>query len=159
MWNIILWIVSLQLDFKECFHEHKSTRTIPVYYKMMDYTYKYVKSFVYHFFVFVFGIVFAILFAMLNGIMSFIHVWIFGPTLKLTLLWIYAVAPLATAPVRAIYVPLVDATARIFRQIRLQARLSGPIPEYIARERCTVWGNYSLWDYYTHVSFHVCVMQ
>ena len=56
-----------QLDFKECFHEHKSTKTIPVYYKMMDYTYKYVKSFVYHFFVFVFGIVFAILFAISDG--------------------------------------------------------------------------------------------
>ena len=118
----------LQLDFKACFHEHESTKTIQGYYKVLDYTYKYVKLFTYHFFVFVFGFILAILFAIINGIVSFVHVWIFGPSLKVTLLWVYAVAPLATAPLTAIYTPLVDATARIFRQIRVQ--VSGPVPRY-----------------------------
>ena len=116
-------ILSLQLDFKECFHEHESTKTVAVYYKVLGLTYKYVKLFTYHFFVFVFGFILAFLFAILNGVMSFIHVWIYGPTAKIALLWVYAVIPLAVAPLRAILRPLVDVHARIFRQIRVN--LSG----------------------------------
>lgn len=115
----------MQLDFKECFHEHESTKTIEMYYNVLGIIYKYVKLFTYHFFVFIFGFFLAIIFALLNGVMSFIHVWIFGPTVKVTLLWVYAIIPLAVAPLRAFFEPLVDIHARIFRQIRVH--LSGPM--------------------------------
>ena len=128
----------MQLDFKECFHEHESTKTIRQYYTAMDYTYKYVKLFVYHFFVFVFGFILAIVFAIINGIVSFVHVWIYGPSLKVVLLWVYAVAPLATVPLRAIITPMVDVLARTFRQIRVQANLSGPLPAYLSRQSSSV---------------------
>jgi hypothetical protein len=124
-------VAQLNLDFKECFHEHESTRTIGIYYKAMDFTYKYVKLIVYHFLVFTLGIIFAILFAVLNAVLAFVHVWIYGPFLKIVLMWIYALAPFVTAPLRAIHLPLVDVSARFFRQFRLQAHISGPIPEYI----------------------------
>ena len=126
-------LLLLQFDFKEFFHEHESTKTNSVYYTLMGYTYTYVKLIIYNILVVTFGILFAVLYATLNGIMSFIYVWIYGPAIKIILLWVYAVEPLVTAPVRAIFVPLVDGTARIFRQIRIQVHLNG-IPEF-SRER------------------------
>ena len=132
-----LYIILLQFDFKDFFHEHESTKIISVYYKVMEYTYTYVKLIIYNLLVVIFGIIFAILYATLNGIMSFVYVWVFGPSLKIILLWVSAVAPFATTPVRVILIPLVNAIARIFRQIRIQVHLSG-VPEYIPRERCNV---------------------
>ena len=82
-----------------------------------------------------FGVIFAFLFAIINAIMAFIHVWIYGPLLKLTLLWVYATAPLVVAPIRAIYRPLVDASARVFRQIRVDGKLNGSYAERLAGSR------------------------
>ena len=124
----------LQLEFDACFHEHKSTKTWPKLYMLTGLMYKYTKLFVYHFFVLVIGLFLAFIWAIINGIMAFIHVWIWGPVLKLSLLWIYAVMPLVTEPLRAMCTPLVDVQARIFRQIRVQANLSGPLAEKLVRE-------------------------
>ena len=122
----------LQLDFEACFHEHKSTKTWPPLHLVTGLMYKYTKLVVYHIFVILIGFVFAFIWAIINGITAFIHVWLWGPALKLTLLWIYAVTPLVTVPLRAIFTPLVDIQARIFRQIRVQANLTGPFAEKFA---------------------------
>ena len=79
----------------------------------------------------------AFLFAILNGITVFVVVWLWGPILKLIVLWVYAVAPAFTAPVQALLGPLADVIARIFRQIRIRARIDGSLmkkfgPEHIA---------------------------
>ena len=124
------------MDFKECFHEHESTKTIAGYYKVLELTYKYTKLFTYHFFVFIFGFPFAISFALLNGFIYFIHVWIFGPLAKITLLWVYALIPVLVSPIAAYMRPLVDVHARVFRQIRIH--LSGPTLKYSTRERSNV---------------------
>ena len=104
----------------------------------MGFVYKYTKLITYHVFVILFGMVFAILFAFINGLISFIHVWIYGPALKITLLWVYAFTPLITVPLRAIFTPIVDVSARIFRQIRIQANLTGPFAENVAGQRRNV---------------------
>ena len=110
--------------------------------KFTEVLYKYTLIIVYHFFVFLFGVIFAFLFAIINAIMVFVHVWIYGPLLKLTLLWTYALAPLVVAPIRAMYQPLVDASARVFRQIRVDGKLNGSYAERLAgsqpRERANV---------------------
>ena len=82
----------------------------------------------------VIGLVLAFIWAVINGIMAFIHVWMWGPTLKFILLCFFAVMPLVTEPLRALCTPLVDVQARIFRQIRVQANLSGPLAEKLVRE-------------------------
>ena len=124
----------LQLEFDACFHEHKSTQLSPRLYILTGLIYKYTKLFVYHFFVVVIGLVLAFIWAVINGIMAFIHVWMWGPTLKFILLCFFAVMPLVTEPLRALCTPLVDVQARIFRQIRVQANLSGPLAEKLVRE-------------------------
>ena len=126
-------LVSLQLEFKECFHEHQSTRTVQVYHKALDYTYEYVKLVTYNIFVFVFGMLLVIFFGTINGMMAFCHVWVYGPIRKLGLIVIYSTAPLLTEPMRALLTPLYDIHARIFRQIRIQFNLTG-----LSKERCNV---------------------
>ena len=126
-------LLVLQLEFDACFHEHKSTKTWPQLYQLTGLMYKYTKLIVYHFFVILIGLILAFIWAVINGIMAFIHVWIWGPALKLSLLWIYAVIPLVTEPLRAIFTPLVDVQARVFRQIRVQANLTGPLAEKLAQ--------------------------
>ena len=74
----------------------------------------------------------AILWAILNGLFVFIHVWIYLPAMKITIFWVYAFAPLMAAPIQAIFTPLVDVSARIFRQIRIKATLNGPLGEKLA---------------------------
>ena len=110
--------------------------------KFTEVMYKYTLIIVYHVCVFLYGVVFAFLFAIINAVMAFIHVWIYGPALKIALLWIYAFAPLVVAPIRAMYRPLVDASARIFRQIRVDGKLHGSYAERLAgsrpRERANV---------------------
>lgn len=75
----------------------------------------------------------SILWAIINGIMVFILVWIYQPALRMTIMWIYAITPLATVPLQAIFTPLVDVVARIFRQIRIKAKLDGSFAERLAR--------------------------
>lgn len=123
------FILSLQLEFDACFHEHKSTKTWPPLHLVTGVMYKYTKLVVYNIFVILIGFIFAFIWAIINGINAFIHVWLWGPALKLTLLWIYAVTPLVTVPLRAICTPLFDVLARIFRQIHVQANLTGSFPE------------------------------
>ena len=96
------------------------------YYEVLGLIYKYVKFFTYHTFVFLFGVFFVIVYAIFNGALSFFHVWIYGPTAKMLLVGVYALAPLVVAPFSAVYRPLVDVHARIFRQIRI--RISKPTP-------------------------------
>lgn len=105
---------------------------------MLDVTYKYTKLITYHFFVFVFGIFLAIAFAFVNGLMSFLHVWIYWPLAKVFLLWLYAIAPVISAPIKALFTPIVDMHARIFRQIKIQANLSGSLPHYYSNRRSNV---------------------
>ena len=71
----------------------------------------------------------AILWAILNGLFVFIHVWIYLPIMKITVFWVYAFAPLVAAPIQAVFTPLVDVSARIFRQIRVKATLNGNIAD------------------------------
>ena len=120
------------MDFKECFHEHESTKTIQPVYKVMGLTYKYIKLVTYHLFVLFLGFIPVVLFALINGVVSFVHVWIFSPLAKVTLLWVYAIVPLAVAPLKAFFTPLVDVQARIFRQIRVNLS-GGATPTYTTR--------------------------
>ncbi len=122
--------LSLQLSFDECFHEHKSTKTYPVVYQFMGLVYQYTKLGVYHFFVLTLGLLLAFLWAIINGVMAFVHTWIYNPALKAILLWVYAITPLFTEPLRAIFKPLVDVSARIFRQIRISTNFSGGVGWY-----------------------------
>ena len=107
---------------------------MPQLYMLTGLMYKYTKLFVYYFFVLVIGLFLVFIWAVMNGIVVFFHVWIWGPTLKFILLVTYAVMPLVTEPLRALFTPLVDVQARIFRQIRVQANLSGPLAEKLVRE-------------------------
>ena len=71
----------------------------------------------------------ALIWAVVNGIMVFILVWLYQPVLRMIVMWIYAVSPLVSVPLQAIYTPLVDVHARIFRQIRIKAKLDGSFAE------------------------------
>ena len=90
-----------------------------VYYDVMGLIYKYIKLITYHALVFVFGLFFVIVYAVFNGVLAFFHVFIYGPTAKMLMVGVYALAPLFIAPFCALYRPMVDVHARIFRQIRV----------------------------------------
>ena len=126
------------MDFKECFREHESTKTIQPVYKVMGLTYKYTKLVTYHIFVLLLGFILAVVFALINAFVSFVHVWIFGPLAKVVLLWVYAIIPLAVAPLKAFFTPLVDVHARIFRQIRVNLSGAATPTYYPSRERSNV---------------------
>ena len=98
--------------------------------------YRYTKLGVYHFLVVLIGFALAFLWAIINGINTFIHVWVWGPFLKFIVVWIFALAPLITEPLRAILTPLVDVHARIFRQIRVHANLTGLFAKNFAGQDC-----------------------
>ena len=74
----------------------------------------------------------SLIWAIISGIMVFILVWLYQPGLRLTIMWIYAITPLVTVPLQAIFTPLVDVAARIFRQIRIKAKLDGSFAERLA---------------------------
>ena len=65
----------------------------------------------------------AFLAALLSALTSFLYTWLWGPLLKNFTFWVYALAPVVSVPVQALYTPLVDASARVFRQIRISASL------------------------------------
>ena len=134
----MILFLSLQLEFDKCFHEHKSTKTFPQLHACLGVTYKYTKLVIYHIFVILIGVPMTLLWALINGIMVFVLVWLYQPVLRLTIMWIYALTPLVTVPLQAIFTPLVDVGARIFRQIRIKAKLDGALAEKLAgksRER------------------------
>ena len=122
----------MQLEFDKCFHEHKSTKTFRQLNVCLGVTYKYTKLVIYHIFVILIGVPMAILWAILNGLMVFILVWLYQPVLRVTVMWIYALTPLFTVPIQAILTPLVDVSARIFRQIRIKANLEGSFADRLA---------------------------
>ena len=101
--------------------------TIPILYKVLSVIYKYTKLVLYHIFVILIGIPLTIVWAISNGITVFVLVWVWGPLLRVTIVSVYAVAPLFTAPVRALFTPLVDMTARIFRQIHINSNVNGSL--------------------------------
>lgn len=136
LWHFFLHFLFLQLEFDACFHEHKSMQTWPPLHLVTGMLYRYTKLLVYHFLVVLIGFIFAFIWAIINGINTFIHVWIWGPTLKFIQVWIFALAPVITVPLRAILTPLVDAQARIFRQIRVHANLNGPFAKAFAGQDC-----------------------
>ena len=115
----------MQLEFDKCFQEHKSTYTIPLVYKVIGYVFKYTKLVVYNIFVIIFGFLFAFLWALIYGIVVFVLSWIWSPALRLTLLTVNAILPAVTEPLRALFMPLVDVSARFFRQIRIKLSLDG----------------------------------
>ncbi len=121
--------LSLQLDFENCFTEHKSTKTIPIVYKIIGLVYKYLKLFIYHFFVFLIGIPLAILWAITNGIIIFTVVWMWGPLLKVISMMTYSLAPLVTVATEVSLRPFMDMSARVFRQIRVKGDFAIRKPE------------------------------
>ena len=86
-------------------------------------TYDYTKLVVYHIFVLLLGIMFACLFAIFNGILNFSLVWVFGPLVKMLIVLAYSLAPAVTGPYSAVMGPMVDISARFFRQIRIKTNL------------------------------------
>ena len=78
-----------QLDFEECFNEHKSTRTFLQLHTFLSLTYKYTKIVIYHILVIIVGIWFAIAWAVINAAVAFFHAWVYGPMLKLMLIIVY----------------------------------------------------------------------
>ena len=117
----------MQLSFEHFFEEDKDTKTFLAIYKVLGLVYKYIKLVLYHIFVILIGIPMTILWALINGLMAFVLVWLWGPALRLTIIIIYSVTPLATVPMQAILTPLVDVLARFFRQIRVRADLGGSV--------------------------------
>ena len=115
----------MQLSFEHFLEEDKDTKTFRMLSKVLGLVYKYIKLAFYHFFVILIGIPMTILWALINGLMAFVLVWLWGPTLRLTIILIYSVIPLATGPTLAVLTPLVDVLARFFRQIRVHAELAG----------------------------------
>eukprot|EP00731_Ephydatia_muelleri_P030370 Em0021g893a len=119
------------LDFEDCFREHKSTKLVDPIYKVYGITYKYIKLAVYHLLVLVFGIPIAIIWALINAIIAFTCTWLWSPVLKIVVLLIYGISPLVTETVRAFMSPLVDMSARILRQIRLHVTTGDKLTEAI----------------------------
>lgn len=104
-----------QLDFEECFNEHKSTRTFLQLHTFLSLTYKYTKIVIYHILVIIVGIWFAIAWAVINAAVAFFHAWVYGPMLKLMLIIVYMLNPLYSVPVRVLLRPPVDTIGRLCR--------------------------------------------
>ena len=124
-----LSFLSAQLDFENCFTEHKSTMTIPIVYKIVGLVYKYTKLIIYHIFVFLIGIPLAIAWAITNGIVIFTVVWMWGPLLKVVSMMTYSLAPLVTVATEVSLRPFMDITARVFRQIRIKGDFAVKKPD------------------------------
>ena len=118
---------SVQLEFEACFHEHEKTKTVVQLHDVLGVVYKWIKLITYHLFVVLIGIPLMIIWAFVNGIMAFLYSWIWSPVLRLSIFWLAAILPLVTMPLVVIFKPLVDVSARIFRQIRIKANLNGQL--------------------------------
>ena len=117
----------MQLEFEAVFKEHKSTRTIPLVYKAYGYVFKFTKLILYNLFVIIFGIPLAILWGLQLSLIVFVVTWIYHPGLKIVLLVVNATLPIVTEPLRALFTPLVDVLARVFRQIRVNTTVNGDL--------------------------------
>ena len=112
----------MQLSFEHFLEEDKDTKTFRMLSKVLGLVYKYIKLAFCHFFVILIGIPMTIVWALING---FALVWLWGPTLRLSIIIVYAAIPLATGPTLAVLTPLVDVLACFFRQIHVHAELAG----------------------------------
>lgn len=121
------------MEFEACFKEHKSTRTYPKIYQVFGYVFKYTKFVTYHILVVIFGIFLAFLWAVILSIVSFVISWLWNPSLKAMLLVVGATLPAVTEPLKALFTPLVDVAARIFRQIHVKGSLDGKLLSPLAK--------------------------
>ena len=106
----------LQLDFEECFREHKSTRTFFQLHTLLSLIYTHTKFVIYHIFVIGIGVWLMLLLAIINGVFAFFHVWIWGPLLKLLLMVLYTfIKPIYSALVKVILYPVVETAGLLCR--------------------------------------------
>lgn len=113
------------MKFESCFHENKSTSTIRELYKGLGVMFHYSKLVVYNFFVITLGFIVAFIWAVIAGFVAFYVNFVWSPSLRLALLLVASILPLATEPLRVLLSPFADAIARVFRQIRVNATLDG----------------------------------
>ena len=118
---------SWQLEFDVCFHEHQKTKIFGLAHKVLGIVYKWIKIITYHVFAFVIGVPLMIIWALFSGITAFVYSWIWSPVLRVAIFWLAALLPLITVPIVIMYRPLVDVTARVFRQIQIKANLNGQL--------------------------------
>lgn len=64
---------------------------------------------------------------------SFTMSWLWNPSLKVFLLVVNSTLPAITEPLKALFTPLVDVSARVFRQIRVKASLDGGLMSPFAK--------------------------
>lgn len=95
--------------------------------------YKYTKLCVYNFFVILLGILMAFIWAILYGFVMFYITYLWSPALRLALILVNTALPLVTEPLRALLSPLADVAARVFRQIRIKAKLNGGLLSPLAQ--------------------------
>lgn len=122
------------MDFTACFHEHKSTKTIPIVYKINGYIFKYTKLVFYNLLVILFGWASSIFWALQLAMLAFILTWIWRPVLKMVLIVVSSTLPAVTEPLKILFTPLVDVQARIFRQIRVKGWLNGELLNPLAKK-------------------------
>ena len=75
------------------------------------------------------------LWAMILGILSFVLTWMWRPGLMAVILVVNTTLPAVTEPLKALFTPLVDMQARIFRQIRVQGWLNGGLFDSLAGKK------------------------
>ena len=105
----------VQLDFEECFREHKSTQTFSQLHTLLSVVYKHTKWVIYHIFVIAIGVWIALLLAVINGVFAFFHVWMWGPLVKLLLMVLYMLKPFYSALVKVLLYPLAETAALLCR--------------------------------------------
>lgn len=124
---IILCCLFWQLEFAACFHEHQKTKIFGMAHKVLEIVYKWIKLITYHVLAFAIGVPLMIVWAFLGGIFAFIYSWIWSPILRVLIFILAAVLPVATMPLVLLCRPLVDVSARMFRQIQIKANLNGQL--------------------------------
>lgn len=115
----------LKLEFEDCIDKHPNTLIIPKLNHFLSLSYKYTKLVVYCIFLVVVGVPLTFVWGCINGSTIFCCMWVWSPILKLILLCVHSCAPTIVVPVQVVCGPIVDVSARIFRQIRFQAIILG----------------------------------
>ena len=119
----------LQLEFDACYVESKDTFTWRPLKRVLHGCYYWTKIIAYNVLVIAIGLKLAFIGALLSAVTSFLYTWAWGPLLKNFIFWVYAVAPVVSVPIQALYTPLVDATARLFRHIRIKVSMDRMLSE------------------------------
>lgn len=71
--------------------------------------------------------------ALLLSLVAFVVTWMYSPGLKMVLLVINSTLPIVTEPLKALFTPLIDVLARVFRQIKVDATLGGGLLAPLSR--------------------------